>query len=182
MNWPELVPTLKANLDNLPKPKTINNIDTFNLTLTALNNAIWNAINKHLKPSKPTPYSKRWWSTALALDRKLTIKLARKAKQFQDYPNHPIHEDYRRQRNKYSNHIKTAKAKHWIDWLEGLDESSLWQAARFISSPPSDAARARIPSLQIIDPTTKRTINTIHSNKEKGKTLHTLFFPTTTRN
>ena len=179
MKWPEFLPTLKANLDNLPNPAPINNIDTFNQTLMALNSAIQNAISAHLEPSKPTPYSKRWWSTALTTERKTMIKLARKAKRYRDHPQHPTHEAYRTQRNRYSDQIKRAKADHWIDWLEGLDETSVWQAAKFISSPPNDAARARIPSLKIIDPNTKRLIRTIHSNNEKGNTLHTIFFPTT---
>ena len=87
----------------------------------------------HLEPSKLTPYSKRWWSTALAQERKTTIKLARKAKSFRHHPNHPIHEAHHLQRNKYSDRIKKAKVDHWINWLEGLDKSSMWQAASFIS-------------------------------------------------
>ena len=107
MNWPEFLPTLESNLDKLPQPAPINNVDSFNNRLTALNTAIWESINMHLEPSKPTPYSKRWWSTTLAQERKTTIKLARKAKSFRDHPkpltpNHPIHEAHCLQRNKYS--------------------------------------------------------------------------------
>ena len=67
---------LESNLDKLPQPAPINNVDSFNDRLTALNTAIWESINTHLEPSKLTPYSKRWWSTALAQERKTTIKLA----------------------------------------------------------------------------------------------------------
>ena len=131
----------------------------------------------HLEPSKPTPYSKRWWSTALAQERKTTIKLTWKAKSFWDHPNHPIHKAHCLQHNKYSDQIKKAKADHWIDWLKGLDKSSMWQAASFISWPPTDAAKARILSLQIIDPITRQTTKVTHTNDDKSKLLHTTFFP-----
>ena len=94
MNWPDFLPTLELNLDNLPQPAPINDIDTFNHKLTALNTAIWGMINTHLEVSKPSPYSKRWWSTTLAQDKKATTKLAQKAKLFHNHPNHPIHEAY----------------------------------------------------------------------------------------
>ena len=112
MNWPEFLSTLKSNLEEIPQPAPINNVDTFNLKLKALNTSIWDAINVHLEVSKLTPYSKRWWSTNLAKNRKATIKLARKAKQFWDHPDHPIHKAHRLQHNKYADHIKKAKADH----------------------------------------------------------------------
>ncbi|KAF5370505.1 hypothetical protein D9615_010347 [Tricholomella constricta] len=43
-------------------------------------------------------------------------------------PGHPIHEEYRQSRNAYSEMIRSAKAEHWAEWLEGLDESSVWTA------------------------------------------------------
>ena len=105
MKWPDFLPTLELNLDNLPQPAPINNINTFNHKLTALNTTIWDAINTHLEVSKPSPYSKRWWSTALAQNKKATTKLAWKAKLFHDHPNHPIHKAYCLQCNKYSDHM-----------------------------------------------------------------------------
>ena len=75
MNWPKFILTLKSNFKNLPQPAPINNINTFNHKLTALNAAIWNAIDTHFEASKPLPYSKRWWSNNLAQDKKTTTKL-----------------------------------------------------------------------------------------------------------
>ena len=182
MDWPWFLPTLKASLDKLPQLAPIDNIGSFNHKLTALNTTIWDSINEHLEVSKLTLYSKRWWSTTLAQERKNTIKLAQKAKKFRDQPNHPIHKAHHLQRNKYSDHIKKAKANHWINWLEGLDKSSMWQAAKFISSPSTDAARAQIPTLQVIDPVTKHTVKEAHNNKEKSNLLHATSFPTTNPN
>ena len=72
-----------------------------------------------------------------------------------DYPDHPVHKEYRQQHNKYAQHIKQAKDDHWVAWLENLDMSGIWQASKFISSPPSDAAKSRIPMLLTKDPITK---------------------------
>ena len=179
MNWPEFLSTLKSKLEEILQSAPINDINTFNLKLKALNMSIWDVINIHLEVSKLTPYSKRWWSTNLAKDRKATIKLARKAKQFWDHPDHPIHEAHHLQRNKYADYIKKAKADHWVDWLEDLNESSIWQAANFISSLPTDAAKTRLPSLQVIDPATKCTTKVAHTNKDKSQLMHATFFPPT---
>jgi ribonuclease HI/endonuclease/exonuclease/phosphatase family metal-dependent hydrolase len=177
VDWPEFSKTLKANLDNIPRPAVISNVNSFNRKLADLNTAIWNAINEHVSTTKPCPYSKRWWSAELTQSKKDTAKLGQQAKYFRDYPYHPVHEEYRQQRNKYANMIKNAKADHWTDWLEGLDESSVWKAAKLISSPPTDAAKSRIPTLQVKDPATKRVVREATSNKEKGDLLYDTYFP-----
>jgi hypothetical protein len=38
-----------------------------------------------------------------------------------------------------------------MEWLKGLDESSIWQASKLVTSPATDAGRARIPTLQVKD-------------------------------
>jgi hypothetical protein len=48
-DWPELVTTLKSNLDNLPSPTEITNVQDFDSKLNALNTAIQDAINKHIQ-------------------------------------------------------------------------------------------------------------------------------------
>ena len=69
VDWPELLNTLKPNLANISPPTVITNTDNFNQKLTALYTTVWDVINKNVKLSKPSPYSKRWWSTALAQDK-----------------------------------------------------------------------------------------------------------------
>jgi hypothetical protein len=64
-DWLELVKTLLSNLANLPPPTEITSTQEFNTRLKALNNAINDAINKHVKLSLPSPYLKRWWSSDL---------------------------------------------------------------------------------------------------------------------
>ena len=165
-----------------PPPVQITSITSFNHKLNNLNTAVWGTVDKHVKLSKPSPYPKRWWSTDLAKEKQATTKLGHKAQALCNFVNHPIHEEYCQQQNRYLEHIKKAKAEHSIDWLEGLDETSMWQVSRFISSPPTDAARTCIPTLIVKDPITKCIIGQVFSNKDKGNLLHKLFFLSTNPN
>jgi len=63
---------------------------------------------------------------------------------------------------------RTAKAEHWVEWLQGLDESSIWQVSRLVTSPATDAGKARIPTLQVKDPITKCIIKEAVDNDSKG--------------
>ena len=73
--------------------------------------------------------------------------------------------------------IWNAKAEHWVEWLEGLDQTSVWQASRLVTSPATDAGKARIPTLQVKDPTTKSVIREAKDNTSKGQLFYETFFP-----
>jgi len=62
---------LKENLTNIPAPTEIESIQNFNMALSNLSQAIQDAIEKHIKLTKPSPYSKRWWSAELANEKKM---------------------------------------------------------------------------------------------------------------
>jgi hypothetical protein len=64
-----------------------------------------------------------------------------------------------------------------VEWLEGLDESSIWQASKLVTSPATDASRARIPTLQVKDPVTKQVTREATDNKCKGQLFYDMFFP-----
>ena len=176
-DWPELVKTLKNDLANLPPPTEIENVQMFTDRLKVLNETIQKAIEGHVKLTKPSPYSKRWWSTELANEKKRMQQLGGRAKYHRLNTQHPVHEEYRRQRNCYSEMIWKAKAEHWVEWLEGLDESSVWQASKLVMSQATDAGKSRIPTLQIKDPVTKRVIREATDNATKGQLFYETFFP-----
>ena len=73
--------------------------------------------------------------------------------------------------------IQTEKAEHWVEWLEGLDEANIWQASRLVTSPATDAGKAKIPTLQVKDPTTKHVTREVVDNKSKGQLFYETFFP-----
>jgi hypothetical protein len=90
-DWPELVKTLKSDLANLPPPTEIENIQTFT---DRLNETMQKAIEKHVKLTKPSPYSKRWWSTELANEKKKMQQLGGRVKYHRLDTQHPVHEEY----------------------------------------------------------------------------------------
>jgi 23S rRNA pseudoU1915 N3-methylase RlmH len=79
-NWNKPVKTLKVNLANLSEPTEIEDIHTFKSKLKKLNEAVQDAIEKHIKLTKPSPYSKRWWSTELANEKKKMQQLGGRSK------------------------------------------------------------------------------------------------------
>jgi hypothetical protein len=145
----------------------------------ALNEAIQDAINKLVELLKLSPYSKWWWSSALSKEKKQRQQLAGRAKYHWVSPDHPIHNKYHQQHNQYSEKIWQAKAKHWIEWLEGLDETNVWQVSRLVTSPLTDAGKVRIPTLQVKDPTMKKVIREAPDNTTKGQLFYDTFFPPT---
>jgi hypothetical protein len=157
-DWTEFGKTLKSNLANLPMPTEIADVETFNSKLKTLNDTIQDTIMKHVKLMKPSPYMKRWWTSELMTEKKKTQQLGGRSKYHHLNGQHPIHEEYQQQHNQYSELLCKTKAEHWAQWIEGVDESSIWDMSRLMTSPASDAGRSRIPTLQIKDPTTKRII------------------------
>jgi hypothetical protein len=81
MNWTELVKTVRENLTNIPPPTEIESIQEFDTALKNLNRAIQDAIEKHVKLTKPSPYSKRWWTSDLANEKKKMQQLGGKSKE-----------------------------------------------------------------------------------------------------
>jgi ribonuclease HI len=176
-DWPEFLKTLNEKLANIPIPIEITDINNFNQRLDTFSRALQDTIEKHVKLTTPSPYSKRWWSSDLANAKKLMQQLGGRSKYHRWDVQHPVHEEYRRQRNNYSQRIRAAKAEHWVEWLEGLDQSSVWQASRLVTSPATDAGKARIPTLQVKDPRTNRVVREAMDNASKGRLFHETFFP-----
>lgn len=82
-----------------------------------------------------------------------------------------IHVEARRQRNKYKEAIDKAKKDLWEEYLEKVDDTSIWQAGKFASGVWTDGTGARIPDLHLPNGTTAK------SNIEKSEALHSTFFP-----
>ena len=145
--------------------------------ITKLDTAIKTAIKEVVPLSRPSPYTKRWWNKGLTIMRKQKEKLARKSYRKRAEDENPIHEEFRQVRNLYSEAIRKAKDKHWVEWLENLDEGGIWMANCMMSGAAMDGGRSRIPTLLVKDPITKRIIKEARTNIEKGHLLYQVFFP-----
>jgi len=72
----------------------IENIQEFNTALKNLNGAIQDTIEKHIKLTKPSPYSRRWGMLELTSEKKKTQQLGGKLKYHCSNPQYPIHKMY----------------------------------------------------------------------------------------
>jgi hypothetical protein len=64
-----------------------------------------------------------------------------------------------------------------VEWLEGLDQASIWNVSRLVTSPATDAGKARTPTLQLRDPVTMCVTCKAADNDSKGRLFHETFFP-----
>lgn len=154
----------------------IETVEDFERELSELNKILMGARDLHVPKVKASPYMWRWWSTELGQKRKEVAKLAQKAyaEGKKGCISHDIHEEHRKARNEYSQMIKLAKKEHFLDWLERVDPSKIWDLHKFTSSPASDGGKARIPTLKILDKDGK--VVEIDGDEEKAKLLHATFF------
>ena len=104
-DWTELVKTLKEDLANIPPPTEITSIQEFDDKLKTLNEKIQNTIETHVKLTTPSPYSKRWWTKELADEKKKMQQLGARLKYHCQNAQHPVHAEYWRQHNQYSEMI-----------------------------------------------------------------------------
>ena len=102
-------------------------------------------------------------------------RAARLANNVTNDPSHPSHREYQLHRNTYTNLIRSTKKRHWTDWLEEADDTSIWSNNHLISDPSTDGGRTRIPPLK----TTTNIGDTqqVTDNQHKSKLLFATFFP-----
>lgn len=75
----------------------------------------------------------------------------------------------------YKREIESAKLKFWTNWLENLDEDSIWKAHKVVNGEPTNGGATQIPTL--ISPDTGHEVA---SNNSKSKALFKIFFPVVT--
>ena len=175
-DWPKFIEAFAERAAEILTMEILT-IEDFNRRLEALDKAVTDTIKEHVPMAKLSPFTKCWWTADLAIAKKATHKLSRKSYHARHNRDHPIHEEFRQARNDYSELIRKTKVEHWIEWLEGLDETNVWDASRLATGPASDGGRTRIPTLQVVDPVTKRVTREATTNEEKGKLLFETFFP-----
>jgi hypothetical protein len=71
--------------------------------------------------------------------------------------------------------IKTAKDKCWEEWLKSVNDFNMWRANSYISTPLTDGARTRVPTLVMKGPDGREMSAT--TNNEKTAIFGTEFFP-----
>ena len=147
----------------------------FQEAVSDLIGAIQAAIEAKVPISKPTPFSRQWWSSELSTLKKQLNHLNNELYRYRALDNHPSHAARKSICNEYGEAIKCAKEQHWWDFLEHVDGLTIWVANHYISNPTGDGGRQHIPTLKVT--TTGRMLSEAATNKEKGAVLCQLFFP-----
>ncbi|EUC67533.1 reverse transcriptase from transposon X-element protein, putative, partial [Rhizoctonia solani AG-3 Rhs1AP] len=152
-NWPLFRQVLEEGLSKLPGCRWIRSQEEIDKRVGDVMEAIYKAVRTTTPNLKLCAWSKRWWSPELGTHRKLVRSLAACSYHSRFDCNDPLHEEYRVQHNRFLQAIN-AKRKHWEDFLEGLDEESMWTAASYLSSEPTDGGQVRVPNLAYTQPDT----------------------------
>ena len=174
-DWEKFNSYLKTLLSAIPQPKEICTIEHLNSTVKDLTDTILATIQQTVPTSKPSPYSKRWWSKELTQKRRGVRKAGRNSYINRSQRTHLAHEYYRRTWNEYTDMIRQTKRKHWEKWLEEVDEHSMWTAGNLASGPSTDGGKVHIPALQSIGSDGSPML--VRDNATKGELLHKSFFP-----
>ena len=162
-------------LEDIPDPCVIQTEGQFQEAVLDLIGAIQAAIEAKVPISKPTPFSRRWWSNELSTLKKQLNCLNNESYRYRALANHPSHAAHKSIRNEYGEAIKRAKEQHWQDFLEHADGPTIWAANCYISNPTGDGGRQRIPTLKVT--TSGGMLSEVATNEEKGAVLCQLFFP-----
>lgn len=173
-DWPALVEKMGSALREIPAPRELITVGDFNEVLDKLISTIERIVTENVPKSKPSPHAKRWWSKELAQSRATMRKLANKSHSKRARRQDPVHEQFRRARNDYTEQIKKAKREHWACWIENVSATTIWTTNKFVARPATDGGRARIPALKIKDDA--GTVREVRDNAGKSEALFNTFF------
>jgi hypothetical protein len=147
----------------------------FTEALDALTGTIVRATEELVPKTRPSPYMKRWWLLELTQIRSEVRQLGRQAYKRRNDPANPAHEAYRSKRNTYANAIEKSKREHWENFLEGIDQKTVWTAHRYASADTTDGGCTRVPTLKQVR--ADGSILTAETNTDKAAMLYSTFFP-----
>ena len=172
VDWQEFDSVLRTQLAERGLPERIHTVEDFDLYLATLSAAISAAVEAEVPLTKPTPFTRRWWSKELSAMRRDKQRAGQASFRHRGDPSHAAHVEYRRVRNQYAERIKYARKDCWTAFLDSTDAHSIWTAHRFVKKGSTDGGSARIPPLKAMDDNNR----TLTDNAEKGEEFHRAFF------
>lgn len=174
VDWAEFDRSLAERLDARALPEKITSVAHFDSTLDALMSDLQETIAEHVPMAQDTPYIKRWWSKDLTKMRRQKEKLGRRSHRNRLDRQHPVHAEYRRFRNRYTDMIRAAKNDFWKAWIDSVDSWTIWDANRFLKRGSTDGGSARIPPINVVGVDGQPAVLT--DNGDKGKEFYNTFF------
>ena len=157
-NWDLLKQEIEQSLPPVINPHpTVQQLDEYAQQLIS---RITDAISKSTPRKRPSPHSKRWWTSDLSELRK---HINRARNRYRRTRSETDGDEWREYRTVYKREIRQAKNRKWKEFIEEADEKTIWLAKRYIDKPPSPYY---IP-----------TINGATSNEGKANEFKETFFP-----
>ncbi|KAF8498930.1 hypothetical protein JB92DRAFT_2582350, partial [Gautieria morchelliformis] len=126
--------------DSIDRPEPTSE-EEFLQQLRAVVDTITETAEEIVPKTKPSPcvfITKRCWTRQLTQLRTDTRRAGRKSYSNRTDPTHEAHDAYKILRNRYALAIKHSKQEHWDDFLEGINQQTLWMAHKYASSDASD--------------------------------------------
>lgn len=114
--------------------------------------------------------------------KKTLNKLSNQAYKCRALPNHPIHRELKSHQAAYKKKIFEEKEQHWKDFVEGVDENSLFTAAKYATAPDIDTDFCTVvPTLKTLNEDGSVALTAV-TNGEKAELLSSVFFPKAPQN
>ncbi|PPQ88249.1 hypothetical protein CVT24_006574, partial [Panaeolus cyanescens] len=92
-------------------------------------------LEEEVKPTKPLPDEKRWWTKELEELKKEKNRLASKAFKMRAMEGHEVHVRAKMAARRFAREVLVAKRARWEEWLSEASTKDLWTANGYLKSP-----------------------------------------------
>lgn len=170
-DWEEYGKTLTdllAEQDFAVKSRSANSPESIDAAALILSECMKGAASQAVPVSKPSPFTKRWWTKDLSVQLKELKTIQNRAAKRTSTPAERA--AVAPARRAYHTAIRKQQRRHWRTWLEEATDRTVWQANKYVTQEPGSATASRTPDLQ--GPNGLAT-----TNEEKSDTLLHTFFP-----
>jgi hypothetical protein len=135
-----------------------------------LMSAVLEAVHSLTPKAKPSPYTKRWWTTDLTQLRCIYTHWRNRARSERRAGRRvaELEEMAKGAAKQYHDAIRQQKKKHWEEFL--ADNDNIWKAAKYLKTG-NDAAFGKVPQL------TRADGSSTTGHKEQADELLAKFFP-----
>lgn len=135
---------------------------------------IQKTVEENVPLIKESEYRRRWWNKDLENLVKEKTNIQKIANRWKAFPQHEIHEQARKIRNKFAEEINKAKRHTWDSFLEEIDSQNIYFASKMVLSEGTDGTRQRILTLKTGNGEGEEVQDS--TNRDKAKRLYEQFF------
>ena len=95
------------------------------MAVNTLVESIQEALDQVVLVTKPSPFTKHWWSKELTELKHEQKRLSKLSYHYRGIQDHAVHAEFKAATNKLSNRIDKAKKEHWTEWLESATSQDI---------------------------------------------------------